>query len=439
MKKRIGLVAIIATMVVVLAACGGGNNNTVASPSASPESSSVEASPTASNVSATEDAEVKAEDGAALKIWVDKTERTFIESVLPDFKSQYGVDVTIEEVNIPNQAEKLETDGPAKLAADILMLPHDKLSKLVMANLLLPNDIFEEATKESSLETAITASSYDGILYGYPETIETFALFYNKDIVKEVPKTWEEVFTFAETFNNPGNKKYTIAWLHNLYFNSMFIRPYGGYIFGKDGTDGSDIGLNNDGAIEGLNYYKSINKIFPIKTTDMTYDIQSELFTTGKLAMTIDGPWSIGAYKGKVNFGIAPLPDLPGGKKTLSLAGVRSFYVNSYTAYPNAAKLLAHFLISKESALKDFELANIIPANKEANEDPRIKNDPVLSGIVEQFKNSTPTPSIPEMNNVWGPTDAAFASIWNNNEDIKATMDKAVQSIKDINSSTAAK
>jgi arabinogalactan oligomer/maltooligosaccharide transport system substrate-binding protein len=431
MRKRIGWLTLVALMVIVLAACGGGKNE----PVAETQSAVTEVASASENVSATEEAEVTPEAGAKLKVWVDKTERTFMEAILPDFKAKYGVDVTMEEVNSPNQAEKLEIDGPAKLAADILMLPHDKLSKLAQANLLLPNDLFEEQTKASSLETAIAASSYDGILYGYPQTIETYALFYNKALVKEVPKTWEEVIAFAKEFNDPANKKYTIAWLHNLYFNSMFISPFGGYIFGKEGTDASDIGLNNAGAIEGMTFYKSLKEIAPLKTTDLTFDIQTELFTTGKLAMTIDGPWSIGSFKGKVDFAIAPLPELPGGKKTPSLAGVRSYYVNSYTAYPNASKLLAAFLISKESALKDFELANIIPANKEANEDPRIKNDPILSGIVEQFKNSTTTPLIPEMNNVWTPMDAAFATMWNDDSDVKVTLDKAVQSINDLISS----
>lgn len=419
-----------ALMLCAVAACGG--NNTSEPSSSSPASATTPSSSDNSSESASEDVEVQPETGANLKIWADTTERTFIEAVVPGFTEKYGIQVTIEEVNIPNQAEKLETDGPAKLAADIVMLPHDKLSKLVQANLILPNDLFEEQTRASTLEAAVKASTFDGILYGYPETIETYALFYNRDLVKEVPKTWDDVIAFAETFNDTANKKYTIAWLHNLYFNSMFITPAGGYLFGKEGTDGSDIGLNNEGAIEGLEFYQSLNKIAPIKTNDLTYNVQLELFTTGKLAMTIDGPWSIGAFRDKVNFGIAPLPDYPGGKKTSSLAGVRSFYVNSYTTYPNAAKLLASYLISKESALKDFELANIIPANKEANEDPRIKNDPILSGIVEQFKNSTPMPSIPEMNSMWGPTDAAFASIWNNNEDVKTVMDKAVQSIQDL-------
>ena len=32
------------------------------------------------------------------------------------------------------------------------------------------------------------------------------------------------------------------------------IAGYGGYVFGDDGTDPSDIGLNNAGAVEGISY-----------------------------------------------------------------------------------------------------------------------------------------------------------------------------------------
>lgn len=428
MKKKAGLCTLIVMLVVVLAACSSGNNGSDSNGNAPPQN--VNASGT--NSIEAPSGEIVPEPGASLKIWVDRTERTFIDEVIPKFTEQYGIEVTIEEVNIPQQGERLETDGPANLAADVLMLPHDKLSKLVQANLIYPNDLFEEETKANSLETAIAASSIDGILYGYPQSIETFALFYNKALVNEPPATWGDVLAFAESYNDAANKKYAIAWLHNLYFNSMFMYPYGGYVFGNEGTNAADIGLNSPESVEGLKFYQSLREAAPINTTDLTYDIQLELFTSGKLAMTIDGPWSINAYQDKVDFGIVPLPDLPGGKKTISMAGVRSFYVNSYTAYPTAAKLLASYLISTENALKNFELANILPANKNAAEDPKIKNDPVLSGIVEQFKHSTTMPSIAEMNLVWAPTDAAFAAIWNNNADVQTTMDTAVQSIQDL-------
>lgn len=433
MQKKLSVSLLLALTAMSIAACGSNNNSNTASNAADASGEASSSTASAANESATSEDDIQPEAGAELKIWVDKTERMFIDSVLPTFTAQYGVKVTAEEVNAPEQGSKLETDGPAGVAADVVMLPHNKLAPAAQANLLLPNDLFEDETKASALDTAVQASSYNGILYGYPETIETYAIIYNKDLISEVPKTWDEVVAFGKTFNDPANKKYAIAWLHNLYFVNMFIQPFGGYVFGKDATDPSDIGLNNAGAIEGLKYYQSLFDTIPVKTTDMTYDIQSELFLTGKLAMTIDGPWSLGSFRGKVNIGVAPLPDLPGGKKTVSMAGVRSFYVNSYTKYPNAAKLLARFLTTKDIQLKDFEMASIIPANKEANENEKIKNDPIINGFVEQFKSSIPMPSIPEFNNVWAPTDAAFASIWNNKDDVQKVMDKAVQSIQELN------
>ncbi|MFD0672555.1 maltose ABC transporter substrate-binding protein [Cohnella sp. GCM10027633] len=435
MAKKLSYAIILAMLAMSAAACGNSNDSSEGSqPTESAEQTQgATESASASNESAATDEEVKPESGAELKIWVDKTEKTFIEAVLPLYTATYGVPVKIEDVNAPDQLGKLETDGPAGVAGDVLMMPHDKLAQAASANLIMPNDLFEEETRANALETAVQASTYNGILYGYPETIETYALLYNKDLIAEAPKTWEEVIAFAKTYNDPANKKYAIAWLHNLYFNNMFMQPYGGYVFGKDGTDPSDIGINNEGAIEGMKFYQSLYDIVPIKTTDMKFDIQTELFSTGKLAMTIDGPWSVGSYQGKVNLGVAPLPDLPGGKKSISMAGVRSFYVNSYTKYPKAAKLLARFLITKEVQMKDFEMAHIIPANKEANNESKIKDDPIISGFVEQFKNSIPMPSIPQINNMWAPTDAAFASIWDSKKDVKETMDKAVESIKQLN------
>lgn len=433
MQKKLSVLLLMALTAMSIAACGSNNNANTASNAAETSDSAGTSSAATPNESAASDEEIQPEAGAELKIWVDKTERTFIDSVLPLFTATYGVKVTAEEVNVPDQGSKLETDGPTGVAADVVTLPHDKIPQAAKANLLLPNDLFEEETRATALETAVQASSYDGILYGYPETIETYALFYNKDLVPTPPKTWDEVIAFAKTFNDPANRKYAIAWNHDTYFNSMFIQSYGGYIYGKDGTDPNDIGLNNEGAIEGMKFYQSLYDVVPIKTTDNKYDIRTELFATGKLAMLIDGPWSLGSFLGKVNMGVAPLPDLPGGKKTISMAGVRSFYVNSYTKYPNAAKLLARFLSTEEAQLRDFEMASIIPANKIANENEKIKNDPIINGFVEQFKNSTTMPSIPQINNVWLPAEAAFAAIWDNKDDVKGAMDKAVQSIQELN------
>src|SRR5690606_1259408 len=104
------------------------------------------------------------------------------------------------------------------------------------------------------------------------------------------------------------------------YYTAPFIASSGGYFFGKDNTDPTDIGLNSPGAVEGFEFLQSLKPILPMNAGDVTYDVKTELFAGGKLALNIDGPWSVAAFKDKVNFGVAPLPQLPNGDDSVSFS-----------------------------------------------------------------------------------------------------------------------
>jgi arabinogalactan oligomer/maltooligosaccharide transport system substrate-binding protein len=72
-----------------------------------------------------------------------------------------------------------------------------------------------------------------------------------------------------------------------------------------------------------------------------------------------------------------------------------------------------------------------LPANKEVAEDPKVKSDEVTIAFLEQFANSVPMPAIPEMGSVWNPITAAITEIWDEGKDVKASLDKAVNQIKE--------
>ncbi|MNH99410.1 Cyclodextrin-binding protein precursor [compost metagenome] len=347
----------------------------------------------------------------------------------------------IEEVAPPDQVGKLTQDGPSGLAADVVLIPHDNLGKAASASLLLPNDIFTEQTKAENTEASIVGSSYGGELYGYPRAAETYALYYNKSLVKEAPKTFDDVIAFGKTFTDKAKNKYGIMWeVGNMYFGYPFIASTGGYLFGKDGTDKDDIGLNNEGAVEGLKTFVKLKEILPVKSGDISADIKRSLFSSGDVAMDMTGPWELAAYKQALGdkLGVVPVPTID-GKTAITFSGIKIFAVNAYTQYPNAAKLYAEFASSKESQLELNKLVGSIPTNNEALKDPQITGDPYISVFAEQAKNSQPMPSIPAMGNVWSPVNAALPEIWDNNADPKAAMDKAVQQIKDLNNGAAAK
>lgn len=432
MKKVLALCLV--SLMLVLTACGNNNGGTGSNtPSTTPTPTTTTTNETPA---ATEEVveDIVPEEGAKLVVWESQDQRPFVEAIIAEFTEKYGIEVVFEEVGSPEQANRLNTDGAAGLGADVVVMAHDNLGKSVEAGLVLPNDFYEEETRSENSEIAVDAVTYDGVLYGYPKSVETYALFYNKDLIATPPTTFEEVVEFAKGYNDPATNKYALMWeVGNFYFSYPFVAS-GGYVFGDNGKDASDIGLNTEGAIAGLNYYGSLkDSILPMNSGDVTYDIKMGFFTGGTLAMDINGPWTIAQYKDAgLNFGVAPIPAINGQPAT-SFSGIKAWYVNSFSEYPNAARLFARFASTKEAQILQYEKLGSLPSNIEAANDPAIAQDEVTQGFLAQFANSEPMPSIPEMGNVWSPIAAAFSDVWNSGKDAKEALDNAVQQIKDAN------
>lgn len=431
--KKLMVLTAACSMALSITACGtnnAGNGGNVKATNAPAENSNTN---NAGNEVST--GEVVPEDGATLIVWESKEERPFAEEIAKQFTEKYNVPVKIEEVAPPDQVTKLSQDGPSGLAADVVLIPHDNLGKAASASLLLPNDLFGEETKANNTEASIVGSSYDGELYGYPRAAETYALFYNKSLLPEAPKSFDEVLAFSKTFTDKSKNRYGIMWeVGNLYFNYMFVASNGGYLFGDNGTNKDDIGLANEGAIKGLSQFVKMKEVLPIKSGDINADIKRSLFNTGDVAMDITGPWELAGYKAALgdNLGVAPVPSID-GQTAITFSGIKIFGVNSFSQYPNAAKLYAQFASTKEAQLLLNKTIGSIPTNLEALEDAQITGDPYVSAFAEQAKNSQPMPSIPEMGNVWSPVNAALPEIWDKDADPKAAMEKAVEQIKDLN------
>lgn len=381
------------------------------------------------------------EPGAKLVIWETEDDGSgkWIQEMAKEFEQKYGVTFKYEPINHTDSAEKLPTDGPAKKAADVMCVVNDRVGALVAAGLLYPNDLSKPS---DFMDSAIKACTFDGKLYGYPSSIETYGLFYNTDLVKSAPKTWDDVLAFDKQFTDVKKQKYGfLLEPGNFYFIYSLLSGNGGYVFGNNGTDPNDIGLNNAGAVEGAKLLMSIRDIAPLKSGDITYDIKEGLFKEGKLAMHMMGPWAIKGYKDAgVKFAVVSLPTLANGKHPISFSGVRALYVNSYTEYPKAAKLFAQYCTTKEGLLKRFQMINQIPPRKDLMDDPAMTQDTNMHAFLEQAQYAEPMPSIPEMGAVWEQMKAAVCTMWDDkNADVQQVLDNAVKKIKETNAVTTKK
>jgi arabinogalactan oligomer/maltooligosaccharide transport system substrate-binding protein len=371
------------------------------------------------------------EEGAKLTIWEDSDTRiAYMEYVAEKFTEKYGIEVKVQKV--VDYTSRMVQDAPAYMGPDLLEAPHDQVGTLLTAGLVQPNDTTVDKVKTDFVKTVNDCLVYDGKLYGYPLTLNTYAMIYNKDIVGEKgPETFQEIIDFAETFNNPSENKYALMWqVSSSYFSHCFIAGYGGYVFGNNGTNPNDIGLNTKEAIEGVTFFKSLKSILDVNSADTAYQLIDGLFASGKVAYVISGQWSVSQYEEEgMNIGVCPLPKMDNGSYPASYLGVQTLYVNAYTKYPNASKLFAEMASSEEMLKMRYEITKEVPAMTSIIESQEIKEDKTTLAFMEQAKRAVPMPSIPQMNLVWGSYQSALQSIWDSGTDPKAAMDKCVELI----------
>lgn len=374
------------------------------------------------------------EEGAELLIWESEDiNGEWLQKVAKAFEQQYGVKVRYEPVGSNDVKTKLPQDGPAGVGADVFAVPHNDLGLLVSAGLVKENDYSANRISNDFVSASADAATYQGVVYGYPLQVETYGLFYNKAIFPEAPKSYEEIIAKAEEFNNPRENKYAFMWdVKNAYYSHGMLTTYGGYVFGQGGTDKTDVGLDSEGAIAGAKAMLDFKKILPVQSVDAETPIMEGLFGEGKIGAIINGPWYVGGARNTgVDFGIAPLPKMLNGKQQQSFSGTRLLLINSYSKYPNAARLFAEFATSEEMLLDRFQTTNALPPLKSLMDDPAIKDDPFVAPFLQQADYAVPMPSIVQMEYVWGPYGDAFASMWDNNTPPEEALKNAAQVVRE--------
>lgn len=345
----------------------------------------------------------------------------FIKQAGEAFTAKYP-NITIEYVNVElgDSTTQIALDGPAGVGPDLFAAPHDKLGELMTGGHVLAT-ANADAIKENVLGATIDALTYEGTMYGYPVSAETYTLFYNKALISEdqVPKTWEEVVEFSEKFNAENSGKYGFMMdVGNGYYSIIFTTSDNNRLFGPDGTDTNNTNINSLASVEGMEFFQGLRSILDVPAADLTTSICDAAFSSGNVALYITGLWNVANFEDEgIDFGVAPLPSLPGNDTPVaSFSGTRAMFVSAYTDYPDEAALFGEFLLSEEMQRLRFELTGSLPSINIEVESPHIE------GFLKQLDYAFPMPSIPQMGAYWDAMNAASANIWDG-ADIQAELD----------------
>ena len=363
-----------------------------------------------------------------LKVWEsDKGPDKFIQEAGAAYtKANPNVTVEYVHVELGDAAGQIALDGPAGVGPDLFAAPHDKLGELVNSGHVAPT-VNPDKVKKQVLGACGQALTYEGKMYGYPVSAETYALFYNKDLIaeKDVPKTWEDLEKWTKEFNaaNPGKYGF-IMDVGNSYYTILFTTSSGNRLFGPSGTDTTSTNINSDASIKGMEFFQSLRSTLDVPAADVTTSMADAAFSSGKAAMHITGPWNIKPFvDAGINFGVAALPALPGDTKPCaSFSGTRAMFVSAYSENVEEASKFAEFLLTDEMQQLRFALTGAMPSiNTKVD-------SPYIPGFLEQLDYAFPMPSIPQMGSFWEAMGNASKNIWDG-ADVKKELDAANKSI----------
>ena len=371
-----------------------------------------------------------------LVIWEDlEKSKDWLPAALASFEEEYGIKVEFKELNMADKIrDQLRLDGPAGNAPDVVTLPHDQIGQVVTEGLIQEITVEDSILKTYS-ESSVNAQMYDGKLYGLPKATETPVLIYNKALMPEAPKTMDELYTFSKDFTKGDNYGFLALW-DNFYFAHGAIAGMGGYVFNeKDGAlDRDDIGLNNEGAVEGAEYIQKwyAEGLFPKGIIGESGGAAMDgLFNEGKVAAVMNGPWAFQGMKDAgIDIGIAPMPTLPNGEPVKTFMGVKGWHVTEFTENPYWATKLIEHLSNDENSKARFQAVSEIPANVALVEDPIIADNEGAKAVAVQSQYAVPMPNIPEMGEVWAPMASALQTLATGKAEPKAALDEAVKSIQ---------
>jgi ABC-type glycerol-3-phosphate transport system substrate-binding protein len=290
----------------------------------------------------------KYDKNKSINVWIatGRDQANTIKSMIDDtFTPETGINVNLNLINNENVIlfSISSGKGPDVALNVSRTLPVDYGIRNALVDLSRMtgfNDV-----KKLYKNTAITPYSYNGKVYGIPQTQSFPMLFYRKDILQrlgvEVPQTWEEVYEVIGKVEE-NNLQFCPGLGLDLY-NSLLLQNEGQYY-----TD--DLKKAALDSVEGIETFKQWTNLYTLYGLPLpdSFDFFNR-FRTGEMPIgifdyTIYNAFTVAAPQIKGLWDMAPIPGTPDGNggidRSVSGNGTANVIFNSSNSVENSWKFL---------------------------------------------------------------------------------------------------
>jgi arabinogalactan oligomer/maltooligosaccharide transport system substrate-binding protein len=374
-------------------------------------------------------------------VWWDTsntdTEIPVYDELIEKFNEEYP-DVTIDHQAVPfadAQAKFKTAADSGSGAPDILRAEVAWTPEFASLGHLYALDGTELLEDDDFLETPMSSNVYEGQTYGVPQVTDTLGLMYNKELLEkagvEVPTTWDELAEIA-----PAIKAKTGADAIALGSGGYYLLPF---IYGEGGdlvdVEQQKILIDSPENAKGFETAQSLVQngasVKPV-ANDADATVQT-LFQEGRVAMMINGPWTVSAveaapdFGGLENLGIAAVPGGSAGQGAPVGGHNYVIYSGMDEAKAEAAIAFVKFMSSAESQAYTADKLGTLPTRESAYD--LVTNEKV-SNWKPAMDVAQPRPWIPEGGLFFAPLDALGTEVMVQGKAPQDALEKAAKTFK---------
>ncbi|MFN8496525.1 MAG: extracellular solute-binding protein [Anaerolineae bacterium] len=440
MRKKALLILSVLVIGVLVAACGGAASTSApaAAPTTAPAAAAPKATEAPKAAAPTEAPKAAAPTAAAaapkatdapkaaapaapagkgvpIKLWSGwtGTEAETLAAVAKQFETAMpGAQIQILTVPFDQLKNKYTTEASTGGGPDLLIGPKDWIGELAQAKLIAALDDSKDAAGLNNVsKEAVTANSFGGKVYAFPESTEAMALFINTDKVKTLPTNSDDILKIAAEAGLGLNT--------GFYQSAGFLFGQGAKLFDAQGKCILDQG---PGAAEALKWIQAASKT-PKVIADADGGKLDAAFKDGRVGMVFNGPWATGDYEKAITqakLGVnAPIVMMPANGKFAPFLGTKNLFLSSNSKGDAKSTALGFMnFLSQPAQQETFAKIGHIPSNPNVN-----ISDPILKGFIAQTLSTTYFPNEPEMGAVWTPASDMITKVVEG----KATPEEAVK------------
>ncbi len=319
-----------------------------------------------------------------LEFWGVFDDSDFYQSLINSFNEEFShITINYYKKNYQTYEEDLLEAMATGRGPDIFMVHHTWLPRYDDRIVAAPSDLITtKQVQDNFVDVVVNDFVVDGVIVGLPLSVDTLALYYNKDIfntagIAQPPENWEEFLADVEkttvkderdnivragaalgAARNVNRSTDILSLLMLQSGTQMVDQEAGQATFNQSVLLGEERFYPGERALEF--YTDFANPLKSVYTWNTRMDYSIDAFSTGQAAMMFSYSYQIPTIRAKspyLNFGVAPMPQPKTASKDVNYANYWGTVVSRHSGNSQAAWQFIVWLTGKENSQNYLELA----------------------------------------------------------------------------------